>query len=738
MRRFAAIDAWLLMFALTATVGASDEFNSRKLQIPEVAGGTPRRITSKDLVLLRDIDNFTLSPDGRYVAFPLRQAVLETNSYRTAWFVAPTTRSGPPVNVGDGGDPQLLTYANGSTSGEFSQSPAQWSPDAQWIAYLVQKDSSSQLWRSRHDGTEREQLTHNAANVRGFAWESHGTKIYLIVEAQTREELRDADKREAEQGYLLDGRFFPAARQDKPIYRQTHPMSIGTKLGRKVEWSSEVQLWVYDVESHVERKADPAENDDYWRLIKGDDLHYKRVADSLQLTNPALVAFSPMQQFVAWLDVARADDRAALPDLRVYAATARSDATPIECKAAACAGRIQALWWSEGSQEVVFDRGEGINRLSHGLYAWSIASNRVRQVLRTDDLLFQCSMHTDRLYCLHESTTTPREIVAIRVTDGSMENVADPNPEFHNIELGQVERLEWKNEFGHWAFGHLLKPLDYDPHKKYPLAIVTYRSVGFIRGGVDDEYPAQVMAANGIAVLSFDEPEVSEYLSIGQDFNDINRAVYQDLFQFRSTQSSLDKGVELIEKSGLIDDTRLAVTGLGSGAAIAYYALLYSDHRYAAAITSSPPPDPLTFYVQPISSMTDLAIPGLRFPDGPKGFLWKRLSTALNVTRIQTPVLINIADRELVMTMQTVSAMTEYHRPIEVYVYPDEWHVKRWPVHRYAIYQRNLDWLNFWLNDREDPDPAKAEQYARWRELRKLQEANGKKAPELRRRSRSH
>jgi hypothetical protein len=33
----------------------------------------------------------------------------------------------------------------------------------------------------------------------------------------------------------------------------------------------------------------------------------------------------------------------------------------------------------------------------------------------------------------------------------------------------------------------------------------------------------------------------------------------------------------------------------------------------------------------------------------------------------------------------------------------------------------SVDWFRFWLQDYEDPDPAKAEQYQRWRELRKLQ-----------------
>jgi hypothetical protein len=36
--------------------------------------------------------------------------------------------------------------------------------------------------------------------------------------------------------------------------------------------------------------------------------------------------------------------------------------------------------------------------------------------------------------------------------------------------------------------------------------------------------------------------------------------------------------------------------------------------------------------------------------------------------------------------------------------------------------QGNVDWMVFWLKNEEDPDPTKAEQYARWHELRKLQE----------------
>jgi hypothetical protein len=38
--------------------------------------------------------------------------------------------------------------------------------------------------------------------------------------------------------------------------------------------------------------------------------------------------------------------------------------------------------------------------------------------------------------------------------------------------------------------------------------------------------------------------------------------------------------------------------------------------------------------------------------------------------------------------------------------------------------QGNVDWFCFWLKGEEDPGPAKAEQYERWRELRKMQQAS--------------
>jgi hypothetical protein len=66
-------------------------------------------------------------------------------------------------------------------------------------------------------------------------------------------------------------------------------------------------------------------------------------------------------------------------------------------------------------------------------------------------------------------------------------------------------------------------------------------------------------------------------------------------------------------------------------------------------------------------------------------------------------------------------------KPVELFVIPDIQH----GVHilqnlrqRLASQGATVDWFCFWLKGEGDPNPAKAEQYALWRELRKVQQAN--------------
>jgi hypothetical protein len=94
---------------------------------------------------------------------------------------------------------------------------------------------------------------------------------------------------------------------------------------------------------------------------------------------------------------------------------------------------------------------------------------------------------------------------------------------------------------------------------------------------------------------------------------------------------------------------------------------------------------------------------------------------------VKAPLLVNSADSELLAGMQFYTSLLQLGKAIEVFIYPDEEHEKNQPKHRYEIYQRNVDWFDFWLNGHEDTDSAKADQYKRWRTLRKMQQDNESK-----------
>jgi hypothetical protein len=50
-------------------------------------------------------------------------------------------------------------------------------------------------------------------------------------------------------------------------------------------------------------------------------------------------------------------------------------------------------------------------------------------------------------------------------------------------------------------------------------------------------------------------------------------------------------------------------------------------------------------------------------------------------------------------------------------------HVMRNPAERLASQMATIDWMRYWLQNYEDSDPTKAEQFVRWQVLRTLQEA---------------
>ena len=70
------------------------------------------------------------------------------------------------------------------------------------------------------------------------------------------------------------------------------------------------------------------------------------------------------------------------------------------------------------------------------------------------------------------------------------------------------------------------------------------------------------------------------------------------------------------------------------------------------------------------------------------------------------------------LALEAVSALQYSGAPVEMHVFADEHHVKWHPVHRLAIYRRNLAWFDFWLRDKQSADPDLRGEMQRWRAMK--------------------
>ncbi|RYD51229.1 MAG: Atxe2 family lasso peptide isopeptidase, partial [Sphingomonadales bacterium] len=352
------------------------------------------------------------------------------------------------------------------------------------------------------------------------------------------------------------------------------------------------------------------------------------------------------------------------------------------------------------------------------LYRWRPGKGEPRRILSGEDLLSGCVPAANRIVCMSESASIPRRIVAFDPISGRQEVLFDPNPEFHAIRLGDVRRLKVRNMSGTEAWADLVLPPGYKGGR-IPLVIVQYRSRGFLRGGVGAEFPVQSFAARGMAVLSFERPDPVG--KTGKTVEDALVGAAKGWADRRSVNDAMDRTIDEAVRLGVADPTRIGMTGLSDGATTTAFSLLNSRYRIAAAVVSS-------FAMEPQTVMT---VGGTRWADSLKaqGYppmttddptFWAPMSLSRNASRIDTPILVQPADHEYTLSLEAWTALREAGKPVEMFVFSDEYHNKWQPAHLAAVYERSLDWMDYWLLGKRDADPAKAPQYARWDALKVL------------------
>ena len=95
------------------------------------------------------------------------------------------------------------------------------------------------------------------------------------------------------------------------------------------------------------------------------------------------------------------------------------------------------------------------------------------------------------------------------------------------------------------------------------------------------------------------------------------------------------------------------------------------------------------------------------------------------ISKVNAPVQVVARGRWGLLAMwEPYAILRALRKPVDLIQLNATQHVLTKPAVRMASQGGTVDWFRFWLQDYEDPDSAKVEQYKRWREMRRMQQLN--------------
>lgn len=663
----------------------------RKFDLGSPAGA-PRPVTARDLAELADIGRsdpndapspFGISPDGRQIAFVIRRGNPEANGYCERLVLAPFVNGGPVRELDRRGEYLRDTFDlrnfTAVGAGWVKVITPKWSPDGKAIAYLKRTSGSTQVWLVDAAGqAPAQQMTAMPDDVEDFAWTSDGAALIVATRPGLREEA-GAIGREALEGYRFDDRFFPSL-ADHPLATGRHPLEY-------VRWN---------LGDHTTRPANPEE---ITILVPARPPGIP--------ANARLFAAGPGGA-AAWAEPKNAGLMSAS---QLVVADARG--RRFTCSEPHCEG-VRRLWWSSDGRMLVALLVNGWAKSQSRILTWRLGEPAPREVLVTDDMLIGCARPGREIVCAREGSTRPRRLVAIDPLSGRERQIYDPNPDFATLKVGPAKRFRFRNAFGVESYADLVLPPDHQAGQRHPLVVVQYLSYGFLRGGTGDEFPVQALAGRGFAVLSFNRPDfVPAALRAGNETASM-AANRKDWIDRRNVQSSLELAVQSAIDTGTVDPDRMGISGFSDGASTVQWALINSSLFKVAALGSCCE----GFETYPLAAGPSFEQMGrdigYRFFQSDAAAFWKPMSLVLNADHIKTPILIQTGDSEYESGLDVFAALRQHGSPIELYVLNDEGHIKWQPAHRLAMYERSIEWFEFWLMGRMDCNPGKTAQNKRW------------------------
>ncbi len=478
--------------------------------------------TIQDQVSLKRLGDFKVSPDGTRVVFEVRSTDLEVNRGRTDLWLIGTDGSGLK---------QLTSHPD-------NESNALWAPDGKSIFFLSARTPESQIFRLFLDGGEAIQITRSPLDIDAFKLSPDGSTLLFAAEVFidcdtlecTKKRLDEKAKSKAT-GQIYDQLFVRhwdtwedgrrshlfAQRLDKAgaaidVMKKMNADSPSKPHGGPHEFvfTPDGKSVVFAANDSGRTEAWSTDFDLFIAPLDGSKAPVKlttanRAADTAPLFAPdgktLVYAAQSRPKFESdkYTVVARA-----WPDTKDRPLTSKWDRS---------AGSLSFSADSKTLYAAADDLGQ------RAVFAIDVASGEVTKLLAQGHAGGIESAKNQLIIAL-DSLKGPSDLFSLSADGkGTLKQLTSLNAgAMAQIKLGEPEQFSFAGANGETVYAYVVKPVDFDSKKKYPLAFL-------IHGGPQGSYGndwhyrwnPQIYAAHGYAAVMVDFHGSTGY---GQAFTD--------------------------------------------------------------------------------------------------------------------------------------------------------------------------------------------------------------------------
>ncbi|MBQ5961429.1 S9 family peptidase [Massilia sp. ZL223] len=662
------------------------------------AMAAPRGFTVEDLVNMERVGSPAVSPDATRVVYTVRSTDMKKNRGHTElWLV--DLRADKPV-------PKRLA------SHSASSADPEWSPSGDAVYFLSTRSGSSQVWRQPVGGGKPVQVTNFPLDVDSFRVAPTGDRLAFSMAvfrdcadlACTKDRVAAKEKDKAT-GKVYDRLFVRhwdtwldhrnnvlfSAPLDKAGKAGATPVSLSGALDGDVpskpfgdreefRFSPDGKTVVFSVRIAGKTEAWSTNFDLYTVPAAGGAAPRNLTAD-----NPAWDTkgvFSPDGRTLAYLAMARPGfeaDRFQIMLMDVASGQKR----PLAADWDRSAGNLQ---WSADGKALIVD-AEDVGQ--HRLFSIDIASGKVAP-LTGKGAIGAFDTRGDTVAYTLANLASGAQLYTMKL-GGQPKQLTEVNSErLKDVRWGEYEQFSFTGANGDTVYGHVMKPWNAEPGKKYPVAFLVHGGPqGSFGNGWSYRWNPQVYAGAGYATVFIDFHGSTGY---GQKFTD---SISNDWGG--KPLVDLQKGLEAaVQKFPWLDRERSCALGASYGG----YMMNWIAGNWADGFRCIVNHDGVfdtrgMAYSTEEQWFTDWESGGPYF-QVPENH--ERFNPVHHVNKWKTPMLVIQGDLDFrIPTAQALSTFTALQRKgieSKLLVFPDENHWVLKPANSVQWHHTVIDWLD--------------------------------------------